>query len=77
VFPLEVLIRNDPTCRERFADLLEEATSYAPEFIDRQALLAALSAVRKGAAPSNPLLLGRVASICLWHKLWTVRRQIF
>lgn len=71
VSPLEVLVQNNPTCRKRFVDLLEEATSYAPEFVDRQALLTAQSAVKKGTATSDPLLLGRIVSICFWHKLWT------
>ena len=73
VLPLEVLIRNNPICRQRFVELLEEATAYAPEFVDRQPLLAAQSAARKGTVFCNPRLLGRVASICLWHKLWTTQ----
>lgn len=66
---------NNAAFRGRLFALLEDAASNAPYFIDGERLRMVSLQLKNGSMPINTLLLGRVASICLWNRIWSTTSQ--
>jgi hypothetical protein len=64
-------LRDNKVYRQRYMDLLEQAWSSPPEWIDAQTLAASADAIHRGNVNFDPRLLGRIITLCLWTQLWS------
>ena len=78
VFKHRAWLRYNVVYRTRYLSARRGAR-FAPDFIDRSQLTAALHEANEGILETDPLSLGRVISICLWWRLakqrYTAGRQ--
>jgi hypothetical protein len=64
-------LRDNKIYRQRYMDLLEQARSSPPEWIDAHTLSASADAIHRGNVNFDPRLLGRIITLCLWTQLWS------
>jgi hypothetical protein len=63
-------LRANRVYRQRYMDLLEQARSSPISSIDPCALIAWADAIHRREVAFDPLLLGRLITLCLWRGLW-------